>query len=65
MVLFWNADGTDLTETRGFFNCVENLRITTDYTDLLSLRDHHRFSAIIGVTWSEADDISNNETIQS
>jgi hypothetical protein len=35
--LFWNTDGTDLAETRGFFNyvvfnnCVENLRIITDF----------------------------------
>jgi hypothetical protein len=29
--------------------------------DYRLLRDHHRFVAIIGVTWSDADDFSNNE----
>jgi hypothetical protein len=60
-----NADKTDLAEARGFFNfvvfnnCVENLRITTDFLAAARpFRDHRRFSAIIGVTWSDADDIS-------
>jgi hypothetical protein len=61
-----NADGTDLTETHGFFNCVENLRMTTDF--LAAARPFRlyggTFAAIIGVTWSDADDISNNETMK-
>jgi hypothetical protein len=45
-----NADGTDLTETHGFFNCVvfnncvENLRTTTD---VWSLRGHFVFAAAL------------------
>jgi hypothetical protein len=35
-----NADKTDLTDTHGFFNCVENLRIIADFWPL---RDHCGF----------------------
>jgi hypothetical protein len=58
-----------LTEARGFFNCVdfnnyvENLRIITDFPAAarpVRFRGG-TFAAIIGVTWSDADDI--NETI--
>ena len=39
---FWNTEDADE-------------RITTDFWPLC---DHYRFSAIIGVTWSDADDIN-------
>ena len=42
-----NADGTDLTETHGFFNFVENLWITTD---VWPLRSHFELSAISNET---------------
>ena len=35
-----------------------NHRITRITRIIWPLRNHHRFSAIIGVTWSDADDIS-------
>ena len=41
-----------------------NHRITRIKRILWPLRGHRRFSAIIGVTWSDADDFSNNETMK-
>ena len=43
-----------------------NIIKSSNYADLTNfrpLRDRRRFSAIIGVTWSDADDFSNNKTI--
>jgi hypothetical protein len=34
-----------------------------NYTNFLPLRDRRRFSAIIGVTWSDADDFSTRITL--
>jgi len=50
-------DHLDYAEnTNNSLNSMINIIKSSNYTNLWPLRDHRRFSAIIGVTWSDADD---------